>query len=204
MTHLKRSGRAFKTVAAPREAEQPALSRLALLRLAIMRYHVTRKQPNSKMCFICGMKNAFGVQAFFYELDNDELVAVFTPREEHQSYPGRMHGGIAAAILDETIGRAIMVRYDEAVWGVTLEFTSRYKQPIPLNQELRVRSRITKESGRVFEGSGEILLSDGSVAVEGFGKYLKMPIEKIMNGALDDDLEWRVVESADDKAAFEF
>ena len=169
-----------------------------------MHYHVTRKQPNSKMCFICGMKNAFGVQAFFYELDNDDLVSVFTPREEHQSYPGRMHGGIAAAILDETIGRAIMVRYDEAVWGVTLEFTSRYKQPIPLNQELRVRSRITKESSRVFEGSGEILLSDGSVAVEGFGKYLKMPIEKIMNGTLDDDLEWRVVESAADKAAFEF
>lgn len=169
-----------------------------------MRYHVTRKQPNSKMCFICGMKNAFGVQAFFYELDNDDLVSVFTPREEHQSYPGRMHGGIAAAILDETIGRAIMVRYDEAVWGVTLEFTSRYKQPIPLNQELRARSRITKESSRAFEGSGEILLSDGSVAVEGFGKYLKMPIEKIMDGALDDDLEWRVVESADDKAAFEF
>jgi acyl-coenzyme A thioesterase PaaI-like protein len=159
-----------------------------------MSYRVKRKQPNSKMCLVCGMKNPFGLKSFFYELDNDELLAVFTPREEHQSYPGRMHGGIAATILDETIGRAIMTRYDEDIWGVTLEFTSRYKKPVPLAEELHVISRITKDTSRMFEGTGEILLQDGTVAVEGRGRYMKVPLDQIAN--IDaEELEWRVVPS---------
>ncbi len=59
-----------------------------------MRHQVTGKQPNSKMCLVCGLKNRFGLRSFFYELDNDELLAVFKPMAEHQSYPSRLHGGI--------------------------------------------------------------------------------------------------------------
>ena len=44
-----------------------------------MRYLVNGKQKNSKMCLVCGLKNQFGLRAAFYELDNDELLAVFTP-----------------------------------------------------------------------------------------------------------------------------
>jgi acyl-coenzyme A thioesterase PaaI-like protein len=154
------------------------------------------------MCLVCGLKNPFSLRSGFYELENDELLAVFTPNEEHQSYPGRLHGGISAAILDETIGRAIMIKYEEDVWGVTMEFTSRYKKPVPLNEELRVISRITKDTSLVFEGTGEILLSDGTVAVEGRGKYLKLPLEKIADSGLD-HLDWKVVPLPDDPAEVE-
>ncbi len=65
-----------------------------------MKHSVTGKQANSKMCLVCGLKNPFGLHTSFFELDNDELLAVFTPREEHQSYPGRLHGGITSTILD--------------------------------------------------------------------------------------------------------
>ncbi|MCM8762953.1 MAG: PaaI family thioesterase, partial [Candidatus Omnitrophica bacterium] len=53
---------------------------------------VTSKQPNSRMCFVCGLKNAFGLKAAFFNLDTGEVAALFTPREEHQGYPGRLHG----------------------------------------------------------------------------------------------------------------
>ena len=167
-----------------------------------MRYTVKAKQPNSKMCLVCGLKNQFGLRSFFYELDNGELLAIFKPVEEHQSYPGRLHGGIATAILDETIGRAIMIKYAEDIWGVTMEFTTRYKQPIPLADELRVIGRVTKETNRHFEGSGEILLPDGSIAAEGRGKFLKMPIEKIANFDFEAQ-EWRVTHSERDPAMVE-
>lgn len=162
-----------------------------------MRSKVKRKQPNSRMCVVCGLKNPFGLKTAFYELDNDQLLAIFTPNEEHQSYPGRLHGGIAAAILDETIGRAIMLRYDDECWGVTMEFSARYKQPVPLHQELRVLTRITKENRLIFEGTGELLLPDGTVAVEGHGKYLKMSLEKIAEVDME-HLEWRIVQTPDD------
>ncbi|MGD2157412.1 MAG: PaaI family thioesterase [Anaerolineales bacterium] len=161
-----------------------------------MRHLVKTKQENSKMCLVCGLKNQFGLRTFFYELDNDELLAIFKPMEEHQSYPGRLHGGIATAILDETIGRAIMIK-DRDLWGVTIRFTTRYKKPIPLDDEIRVIGRIDKVTNRYFEGTGEILLKDGSVAVEGQGKYIKLPLEEIADFDFDEQ-EWQVVSSPDD------
>lgn len=151
-----------------------------------------RKQPNSKMCFVCGMKNVAGLKAFFYEQDDGSVVARFTPQEVHQGYPGRLHGGVATAILDETIGRAIMVRYGEEVWGVTAELHIRFKAPVPLGQELRAVGRITRDTRRMFEGEGELLLPDGTVAVTAHGKYIKLPLEAI--GTFDpEEQEWRVI-----------
>ena len=164
---------------------------------------VTDKQPNSRMCLVCGLKNPFGLHTSFYELDNNELLAVFKPREEHQSYPGRLHGGIISTILDETIGRAIMIKSEGDIWGVTIDLQVRFKKPVPLHEELRVIGRITKDSSRFFEGSGELLLEDGTVAAEGHGKYLKVPLEKIADFDVDAQ-EWQVIESDDDPDAFTF
>jgi uncharacterized protein (TIGR00369 family) len=158
---------------------------------------VTAKQPNSKMCLVCGLKNPFGLHTTFYELDNKELLAIFKPREEHQSYPGRLHGGIISTILDETIGRAIMIQSEGAIWGVTIDLQIRFKKPIPLDEKLRVVGRITQNSSRFFEGTGELLLHDGSVAAEGHGRYLKTPLEKIADFDVDAQ-EWRVVPTPQD------
>ena len=166
-----------------------------------MQHKVKAKQQNTKMCFVCGLKNSFGLKASFYELEGDQLVAIFTPCEEHQSYPGRMHGGLAATILDETIGRAVMIKQDE-IWGVTAEFQVRYKQPIPLGVELRVVGRITKDSRRLFEGSGEILLPDGQIAVEGSGKYFKLPLDEIADFDFEEQ-EWKTVPSPEDPQTIE-
>jgi len=162
-----------------------------------MRRKVTGKQHNSRMCLVCGLKNPFGLHSAFYELDNKEILAVFRPREEHQSYPGRLHGGIISTILDEAIGRAIMMHSDSAVWGVTVDLQVRFKQPVPLDEELRVVGRITKDSRRFFEGTGELLLADGTVAAEAHGKYLRVPLEKIADFDVDAQ-EWRVVKLSDD------
>ena len=169
-----------------------------------MKHRVTGKQQNSKMCFLCGLKNSFGLKGEFFELENNDLVCIFKPSNEHQSYPGRLHGGVTTAVLDETIGRAIMMKNkNEEVWGVTVEFTTRFKKQIPLNEELRVVGRITSETSRAFEGTGELLLPNGEVAATGFGKYLRMPLIKISD--FDPlEQEWKVVKSAKDPEIIEF
>ncbi|HDD62545.1 MAG: PaaI family thioesterase [Chloroflexota bacterium] len=156
-----------------------------------MSHKVTAKQHNSKMCFVCGLKNPAGLKASFYEVENNQLVALFTPCEEHQGYPGRLHGGLAATILDETIGRAMNINQNE-IWGVTVDFNVRYKKPVPLDTELRVVGRITNENRRLFEGTGEILLPDGTVAVEGRGKYIKLPLDEIADFDYEEQ-EWKAV-----------
>ena len=122
--------------------------------------------------------------------------------EEHQSYPGRLHGGIAAAVLDETIGRAILMYHEKEVWGVTVELKTRFKKPIPLDEELRVIGRITKEGNRFCEGTGDLLLKNGDVAVSCKGRYLKLPLDDIADFDRDDN-EWRVIQSSDDPVFIE-
>ena len=164
---------------------------------------VTAKQPNSKMCFVCGRDNPFGLKSRFYELETGELLAVFHPAIEHQGYPGRLHGGLAATLLDETIGRAIMLTHADTVWGVTVEFSMRLKKPIPLDEEVRVLARITEDRKRVFRGSGEILLADGEVAVKGKGRYLKMDIGRIADFDIEEQ-EWKVVPAPEDPKTIKF
>lgn len=154
------------------------------------------------MCFGCGLDNSFGLKSRFYELETGELLAVFQPAKQHQGYPGRLHGGLAATILDETIGRAIMISHADNIWGVTVEFSMRLRKPIPLDKEVRVLARITEDSKRFFEGCGEIILEDGVVAVEGKGRYLRMDINKIADFDVDEQ-QWRVVNMPEDPKVIE-
>ena len=89
-----------------------------------------------------------------------------------------------------------MITTDEA-WGVTAEFSVRYKKPVPLDQELRVVGRITRDTRRIFEGTGEILLPDGEIAVEGSGKYIKLPLSEIADFDYDEQ-DWKTVPNEDD------
>ena len=167
-----------------------------------MKRRITGKQPNSKSCIVCGLKNPGGLHAQFYELETGELMSVFTAREEYQSYPNRMHGGIASAILDETIGRSILTRSHGEVWGVTVEFTTQFKKPVPTDRPVRAIGRIVKEGSRIFEGTGEIVLEDGSVAVEGLGRYIKMPLNQIADFDIEAQ-EWRVTRRPEDPVELE-
>jgi acyl-coenzyme A thioesterase PaaI-like protein len=153
-----------------------------------MKRRVLAAQNISRMCLVCGTENRSGLKARFYELEGGELLGVFRPLEEHQSYPGRLHGGIASAILDETMGRAIMIG-QPGTWGVTAELTVRYRKPVPLDGDVKVVARITRDAGRLFEGTGEIVLEDGSIAVEASGKYLRLRLEEITEAGLG-ETEW--------------
>ncbi len=144
-----------------------------------MTYRVSKGQHISRYCMVCGVENQFGLQTRFYETEENELIAIFTPREEHQSYPGIAHGGVSAALLDEVIGRAIMIHHDQETFGVTMDLQVKYRKPVPLGVELKAVARITRDSGRRFAGTGELYLPDGSVAVSAEGKYLKRNVSDI-------------------------
>ena len=119
------------------------------------------------------------------------------PTEEHQSYPGRLHGGIASAILDETIGRAISIGNAEQIWGITVELSVQFKKPIPLNKDVTVIGRITDQNSRFFEGTGEIVLDSGEIAVVAKGRYMKAPLSKIADFDPEEN-DWRVIEDEND------
>jgi uncharacterized protein (TIGR00369 family) len=155
-----------------------------------MNHKIKASQNISKNCLVCGIENDFGLKTSFYETSEKEVVALFYPLEQHQSYPNITHGGISAAILDETIGRAIMAYYDQDTFGVTVELKLRYKKPVPYGTELKAVGRITRDNGRIFEGSGEIYLPNGELAVSAEGKYMKRRLGQITNNEFIDNEWW--------------
>lgn len=143
-----------------------------------MRKKVTRRQNNAKFCLVCGVDNQGGLHADFYELEDGTLACLVTVRSYHQSYPGRVHGGISTALLDETIGRAVNITEPET-WGVTVEMQTRFLKPVPYDVPLVVLGAVTKNSRRLYNGEGKLLLPDGTAAVTATARYMKMPLSAI-------------------------
>jgi len=154
-----------------------------------MNHRIKATQNISRDCMVCGVENDFGLKTRFHETENNEVIAVFTPRQFHQSYPKITHGGITAAILDETVGRAVMATGNRKDFGVTLELNVKYKKPVPYDVELKVVGRITRDNGRIFEGSGELYLPDGSVAATAEGKYMRRSLDKFTDAEFIDN-DW--------------
>ncbi len=124
------------------------------------------------------MENEGSLKTKFYELENKELMSISTPTPFHQGYPDRIHGGILSSILDEIIGRAIVIDEPDSL-GVTVELNIKFKKPVPINRPIKAVARITRNTRLLFEGTAEILLEDGSIAAIGYAKYYKMSIEKL-------------------------
>ena len=138
---------------------------------------VLRTQKNSTDCIICGMENELGVKAPFYVLDDGSVATVFSYRKEHQSYPGRTHGGMITALLDELMGRALWVN-EPNVYGVTTTLNITFRKPVPYGSKLKARAYITYNSPRGFSSKGELYSMDGVLLAEGTCKYFKLPIDK--------------------------
>jgi uncharacterized protein (TIGR00369 family) len=99
------------------------------------------------MCFVCGVANPIGLKLAFYEDEEGQVIAHFTPREEHQGYPGVLHGGIIATLLDEVAGR---VASHLDLWTTTARLEIKYHQPAPIGQPLTIIGRITRLRSRAL------------------------------------------------------
>ncbi len=152
---------------------------------------VVKKQRNSKSCIICGMDNPSSVKAMFYEMENGELRGLFTFRNEHQSYPGRVHGGMITAMLDELIGRALWIKEPESL-AVTTTITVKYRRPMPIGVQLRGVARLTQDSSRGFIGVGEIYDASGKLLAAAEGTYMRLNNEVIGDFDIHEEMKYLV------------
>jgi len=125
-------------------------------------------------CFVCGQRNAFGLHLVF-RLEGDSVVADFQPHEEHQGFPGVIHGGIVAALLDEALGRTSLLGNNQE-WTMTGRLEVRYRHYVPYGPLLRVRARLGIERRRMMQASGVLTLADNESAVlaEAQGTFLPL------------------------------
>ncbi len=144
---------------------------------------VAWKQRNSKMCAVCGLDNVYGVQAPFYSMEDGSVMSLFRFREEHQSYPGRVHGGLITAMLDEMGLRALWAKEGgEFTYGVTLSLETKYRKPVPYGELLLGRGEIVRDGGAFLTAECAIMLPNGTVLAQATIKYLKLTPQQIKAG----------------------
>jgi len=141
------------------------------------------------MCFVCGIENPIGLKLKFYTDDKGRCITRFRPRQEHQGYPGHLHGGLISTLLDETMGRVLT---GQNVWAMTGQLEVRFRKPVPLDQELTIVGELIHSRSRVYEAHGEIRLPDGTVLVEGSGLYIRIPDEVVEKAKSELDF-WQVI-----------
>ncbi len=148
------------------------------------------KQPNSAHCFVCGVNNPFGLKLAFYELSDTEVTASYTPPADYEGYPGVLHGGIIAALLDEAGSRAGMIGA-HSHFMVTARLDVKYHRPTPTGQPLTVYGRLVKRSGRRALAEAELRLADGTVSAKAELMLADMPDNALPAGDLE-ALGWKV------------
>jgi uncharacterized protein (TIGR00369 family) len=136
-----------------------------------------RKQPNSRMCFVCGLENEAGLKLAFFE--DPETQTVRTDLEvpdKYQGYPGVVHGGIITAILDEVTVRAAMGEGGGEMMA-TAKMSVRFRLPTPTEIPLVAIGWVVRRSSVGTLARGEIRLPDGNVTAECEALHTVVPAE---------------------------
>jgi len=148
------------------------------------------KQPGSRHCFICGRENPVGLKMSFYTTEPGRCRAELSLPPQYEGYPGVVHGGILASILDETGGRAHMD--DPNHFMVTAQLNVRYRKPVPTETHLIAIGIAGERRGHVSHAHSEIQNIDGDVLAEAELVLVDIPEEQLTD--VDPKaLGWRVV-----------
>ncbi len=125
----------------------------------------TTRQPSSRSCFVCGRENPKGLHVHWdQDEEKGEIRASVTIPDDFNGYPGVTHGGIVAAILDETAGRSILAQggFEELMVTAKLEVT--YRRPTPTGVPLLAVGRLVSRTETRAEARAELVLPDGTVS----------------------------------------
>jgi acyl-coenzyme A thioesterase PaaI-like protein len=148
------------------------------------------KQPNSKHCFVCGRENPYGLKLEFYETAPGEVVVEYTVPEQFQGYPGVVHGGVVAAMLDEVTGRVHMGG-NPPRFMYTARLDVRYRKNVPIGQPLRIIGHAGKKKERTAIATGQIFGPEGDLLAEADAVLVNVPDELVSQVDLE-ALGWKV------------
>jgi acyl-coenzyme A thioesterase PaaI-like protein len=151
------------------------------------------KQPNSKMCFICGLENPVGLHLHIYETEPGVVETNYTAPDHFQGYPGVLHGGIVSAIIDEIAGRAHMGSDpNEPRFMFTAKLEVRYRQNVPVGQPLKIVGKAGKAKSKSAEAWAGIFSAEtNELLAEGNALLINVPEEQFERSKLN-DLGWGI------------
>ncbi|MEU4837572.1 PaaI family thioesterase [Nocardia testacea] len=130
---------------------------------------VTRHDP------VTGPENALAPPLVLTGRAEGSVDGVVTLTIPYQGPPGHVHGGVAAQLLDHTLGVA-------NTWagcnGPTAQLNVRYHRPTPLFVPLTVSGRMVSREGVKINSVGEIRTADGTLCVSVEGLFIDKTVAR--------------------------
>lgn len=131
---------------------------------------------NDYNCFACSPHNKEGLQLEFYEL-GDYIQSEWKPTRQFEGYPGVVHGGIQATLLDE-IGAWTMYIKGRCT-GVTARMNTKYHKPLESTQGvITLRGKLRDKQRNICYIDAEILNEKGECCAEAAITYFALSHEK--------------------------
>jgi acyl-coenzyme A thioesterase PaaI-like protein len=118
-------------------------------------------------CMVSGKANPMGMEADL-SMEGEEAVMRVTLGAAFEGAPERAHGGVVAALLDETMGLVLSIAGSPAFTG---RLSVTYRAPTPLGVPLTARARLARRSARKLTITAELRSGDTLLA-EGEGLFI--------------------------------
>lgn len=126
-------------------------------------------------CFGCSPENPAGLKLEFEE-DENSLFAIWQPSENYQGYPGVLHGGIIATLLDETAAWFVYVKLGTA--GVTKKMCVTYHKPAFISKgKLKITAKLSEKDENSATIKCMLTVGDGTACAEAEIVYHTFPAE---------------------------
>lgn len=124
-----------------------------------------------RACFACGADNSGGLKLRFIAGAEGISTAEWQPSPGFSSYPGCLHGGVIATLLDSAMVHAL---FTLGIAGVTAELTIRYAKRVHVHEAIRVSGWMESERRGIFLCQARIQQS-GLPCVRATAKFMTTP-----------------------------
>ena len=145
------------------------------------------------MCLICGLENPVGLHLHMYETEPGVVETTYTAPDHFQGYPGVLHGGMVAAIIDEISSRTHMGSDPHNPrFMFTAKLEVKYRRNVPIGKPLKIIGRAGKSKSRSAEAWAGIYDSEtNELLAEGSTLLMNVPKDQF-DMSRREELGWKV------------
>jgi acyl-coenzyme A thioesterase PaaI-like protein len=112
-------------------------------------------------CVVCSPDHPYGLKLHFALNEQGEAVADVACPPMMEGYPGVMHGGVIAMLLDGAMTNCLFLHGHVAV---TAQLEVRFRHPVILEASVRLRAWITDDHEALFRLQAQLLQDDQLMA----------------------------------------
>lgn len=128
-----------------------------------------KEASENTWCFGCGKDNPAGLHLHM-EYTDDWCMAVFVPQRQHESYGGRMHGGLITTLLDEVMGNQVLHVLGKPAYTAKLEI--RFRRAVLIGRPVTAVGKMVSQRGRLVVTEGRVTDADGEIIAEATAKMM--------------------------------